>query len=153
MPQENSPGKRRGVPPEEDPAWDTFLSRHPEATFYQTRIWARIVGRAAPARSGDRIGAHADRFPSGPVRGVLGADAHDRKAQRRAPAREEGGADPLWRGSGEVETVYRFYRESFSRWGERPGFIYPEELYHAMVEIGGENVRTMSPSSRAGSSA
>lgn len=41
----------------------------------------------------------------------------------------------------EIGSVYRFYRESFARWGQRPRFVYPEALYHAMVRLGGDHVR------------
>ena len=41
----------------------------------------------------------------------------------------------------EVATLYRFYRESFARWGARPKLVYPEALYQAMIHLGGENVR------------
>ena len=41
----------------------------------------------------------------------------------------------------EVATVYSFYRRSFGRWGGRPGHVYPEALYRAMIELGEGNVR------------
>ncbi len=41
----------------------------------------------------------------------------------------------------EIAAVYGFYRSSFARWGGRPGFVYPEDLYRAMIDLGGENAR------------
>jgi hypothetical protein len=44
-------------------------------------------------------------------------------------------------GTEEISALYRFYRQSFGRWGGRPGFVYPEDLYRAMIELGEGNVR------------
>ena len=41
----------------------------------------------------------------------------------------------------EIRAVYRFYRQSFSRWGASPDLAYPEALYRAMVRLGGGHVR------------
>jgi len=38
-------------------------------------------------------------------------------------------------------TIYRFYRLSFARWGGRPGLVYPEGLYRAMLRLGEGHVR------------
>ncbi len=240
--EETGSGRRRGLPPGEDPAWDAFLAKHPEATFYHTRIWARIVTHAFPRledrslwveleegraavplfgwiRLGGMLTTLQSSFPflyGGPVPRLVGGrdaipnvldalarggesfvlisnpfaratepgdprtrpDLAGAHAIRTLPQRVEIEADTTqtlslparfedyWertlttakrndvrrlakkgvtvrRGESprEIAAVYRFYRESFSRWGGRPGFVYPEELYRAMIEIGGESVR------------
>jgi hypothetical protein len=234
--------ERHGQPPGEDPAWDDFLAGYPEATFYHTRIWARIVTRAFPRledrsrwiesgkgraavplfgwkRLGGMLTTLQSSFPflyGGPVPRFTGdhdaipglldtlagggdsfivianpfarapgsgapptppALAGDH-ASRALPSRVEVEADSTqtlslparfeeyWEGTlttakrndmrrlakrgvavrrgespEEIAAVYKFYRDSFSRWGARPGFVYPEELYRAMIEIGKGSVR------------
>lgn len=41
----------------------------------------------------------------------------------------------------EIARIHRFYIASFERWGGRPGFVYPEELYRAMLRRGAGAVR------------
>lgn len=226
----------------EDAAWDSHLARFPEATFYHTRTWARIVTRAFPGledrsrwldigrgrvalplygwrRLGGLLTTLQSGFPflyGGPIpRLVSDRDAvpdvvrslsrggesflvipspfgatpggegpdgrtdlaedpagwetprrvqveSDSTQAFRLPSRFEeywektlttakrndvrrlakkGVSIRRGQGRDDIAAVYRFYRASFSRWGGRPGFVYPEEMYHAMVDLGGENVR------------
>ncbi|MDM7916502.1 MAG: GNAT family N-acetyltransferase, partial [Candidatus Eisenbacteria bacterium] len=41
----------------------------------------------------------------------------------------------------DIESVYRFYRDSFRRWGGPPGLVYPLALYRSLVRRGGDAVR------------
>lgn len=45
------------------------------------------------------------------------------------------------RSAADIDDVYRHYRASFERWGGAPRFVHPAGFYHALVELGGPNVR------------
>jgi hypothetical protein len=233
----------RSSPVGEESAWDAFLAEYPEATFYHTRIWARIVARAFPhvedrsrwvhfgeqrvalplfgwRRLGGILTTLQSTFPflyGGPIPcrlggrdllpailrdlarggrslimvsnpfGQVGAgreaipDSSDPAAAGRGPALPRRTEDRLdftqvlrlpsrfeeyWEDvlttskrndvrrlakkgvlircggtADEIAAVCRFYSDSFARWGARPGFVYPEEMYRAMIELGGEQIR------------
>jgi hypothetical protein len=210
-------------PPSAD--WDDHLLRYPEATFYHSRIWARIVKAAFPVlrdesrwlngsarnaalplfawrRLGGLLTTRHSSFPflyGGPVprfaegrdrmrdaadeirRGATSlvivsspfssgegatADGIAREMDSthilRLPANYEeywdGVLTPAKRNDvrrlakqgvavrlggtvDEIATIYGFYRRSFARWGGTPGFVYPEAVYRAMVDLGEGHVR------------
>jgi hypothetical protein len=41
----------------------------------------------------------------------------------------------------DADRVYGFYLDSFSRWGGRPGMVYPREFYRNLLHLGGDAVR------------
>lgn len=205
--------------------WDKHLLQFPEATFYQTRIWAAILaaaypglqdesrwidcagGRAAvPVQTWNRLGGllatRHSSFPflyGGPIpRRIDDRDLFAEVIAELSRGRKSlfcvsnpfapGPVDPpeqvevtpdathllhlpdryeeYWDNvlttakrndvrrltkkgvsirmggtTGEIATVYQFYRKSFDRWGGAPRNVYPESLYQAMVEHGKGCVR------------
>lgn len=212
-----------GVTPPSD--WDEHLARYPEATFYHSRLWGRIITAAFPAvrdesrwcdgtgtraalplfswrRFGGLLMVRQSTFPflyGGPVprfidgrdmlkdilesigRGATsfvvvsnpfagGEAIHIERVARESDSTHilrlpsnyaeywDGVLTPAKRNdvrrlakqgvivrmggtADEIAAVYDLYRRSFARWGGAPGFVYPEALYHAMIEIGEGHVR------------
>jgi hypothetical protein len=58
-----------------------------------------------------------------------------RRVTKKGVQVRRGGSDE------EVRGVYACYRQSFERWGSRPGFVYPIGFYSAMLRAGGDAVR------------